>query len=253
MNILVMMKVTFSTEEEITIEQGEIVQEGISLILNPYDEYALEQAVQVKEVYGGEVTVLSVGPKRYEDTLRTALAMGADRMVLIDDPALMGDEWIVSQAISAFAKKERFDLIFGGQMSIDYASAQMGPRVAVELGIPIVTTILEFTMDGQCAVVHRDMDGYMEKLRVPLPALFTTQQGLNEPRYPTLQNRMRARKKPIVYYIGEDLDFSHEDRQVKTVSQEFFVAPRRSEGKILHGSLADQVKELCDFLRFAIQ
>lgn len=248
-----MMKVTFSTEEEITIEQGEIVQDGISLILNPYDEYALEQAVQIKEAFGGEVTVLSVGSKRHEDTLRIALAMGADRMVMIDDPALMGDEWIVSQAISAFAKRERFDLIFGGQMSIDYASAQIGPRVAVELGIPIVTSILGFTMDGECAIVHRDMDGYTESLRVPLPALFTAQQGLNDPRYPTLQNRMRARKKSIVYYSGNDLHFTDENRKGKTVSQEFFVAPRKSAGKILHGSLADQVKELCDLLQSEIQ
>lgn len=248
MNILVIVKQTFDTEEPIQIENGAISEDDIRFILNPYDEYAVEQAVQVKEEHGGEVTAVSVGPERHESALRTALAMGADKAVLIDD-SLTGDEFVVSKALAAFAKQGSYDFIFGGQMSTDTASGQLGPRLAEELGIPFVTAILTFKLEGDKAVVERDREGNAETLEVPLPALLTAQQGLNEPRYPSLPNLMKAKKKPLERVAGSELGLSDDDRTPRTKTVEYLLPPVKAAGRMLSGPLQGQVRELVNLLQ----
>lgn len=250
MNILVIIKQTFDTEEPVVVIDGVISEEGVRYILNPYDEYAVEQAVQLRDEFGGEVTVVSVGPERCEIALRTALAMGTDKAALINDPMLFGDEFTISKVLASFAKKINFDLILGGQMSVDNASAQLGPRLAEELGIPFVTSIVKMELVGGTAIVTRDMEGNEQTMGLPLPALFTTQQGLNEPRYPSLPSLMKAKKKPLSHLTASDLGLLNEDTAArKTVTIEYFLQPKKEVGRVLSGSLNEQVGELAHLLQ----
>ncbi|MCL6548461.1 MAG: electron transfer flavoprotein subunit beta/FixA family protein [Alicyclobacillus sp.] len=252
MNILVFVKQTFDTEETVVVRDGQISEDNVRFVLNPYDEYAVEQAVQVKEEAGGEVTVVAVGPDRMEQALRTALAMGADRAALIEPDSDL-DERGVAKVLSAFARRGSYDLIFAGQATVDGASAQIGPRVAEELGIPVVAAILKFALEDRRAIVERDMEGYSERLSVPLPALFTAQQGLNEPRYPTLPGVMKAKKKPLERLTPEDLGLSAQDVAPATVTAEYFVAPKVRQRRMLAGSPAEQARELAELLQATVK
>ena len=249
MNILVLVKQTFDTEEPVIVIQERISEDGIKFILNPYDEYAVEQAVQLKEEYGGEVTVVSIGPDRFESALRTALAMGADKAVLINDETLFGDEYTVSKVLAAFVHQGAYDIVFAGQMSVDSASAQLGPRLAQELNIPFVTSILEFALEDDEAVVKREVEGCVHTLQVPLPALFTAQQGLNEPRYPSLPNLMKAKKKPLQHFTASDLGLSPDDARAKTSTVNYFLPEKKSAGRVLTGEMESQVNELVTLLQ----
>ena len=196
MNILVLVKQTFDTEEKLVIQNGEISEDGVNFILNPYDEYAVEEAVKIKEDIGAEVTVLSVGPSRSESVLRTALAIGADKGIIIELEEEV-DEYTLSKYIVAAIKGNQYDLILGGNMAVDSGSGQVAIRIAEELGIPHVSTITKLTLEGSKATVERDVEGDMEIIEVGLPFLATAQQGLNEPRYPSLPGIMKAKKKPL--------------------------------------------------------
>ncbi|MBX5436217.1 MAG: electron transfer flavoprotein subunit beta/FixA family protein [Alicyclobacillaceae bacterium] len=248
MNILVFVKQTFDTEETVVVQGGRVSEDNVRFVLNPYDEYAVEQAVQVKEEFGGEVTVVAVGQERMEQALRTALAMGADKAALVEDDGSL-DEYGVAKVLAAFARRGTYDLLFAGQATVDGASAQTGPRVAEELGVPVVAAILRFTLEGDRAVVERDMEGYSERLSVPLPALFTAQQGLNEPRYPTLPNVMKAKKKPLERLTLEDLGLARERLLGRTATVECFVAPKTRQRRMLQGSPEAQAQALADELR----
>src|SRR5699024_3895682 len=145
MNIYVILKKTFDTEEKIIIEDGEIQDEGAELIINPYDEYAVEEAINQRDAHGGEVTVVTVGDEDSENQLRTALAMGADQAVLIntEDDLEEGDAFTTSKILEAYFADKEADLILGGNVAIDEASGQVGPRLAELLDIPFVTTIVD--------------------------------------------------------------------------------------------------------------
>lgn len=188
MNIYVLMKRTFDTEEKITIANGKINEDGAEFIINPYDEYAIEEAIQVRDTQGGEVTVVSVGNEETEKQLRTALAMGADKAVLIniEDDVEDGDQFTTAKILAEYLKDKEADLILGGNVAIDGGSGQVGPRVAEQLGIPYVTTITKLEINGTTATITRDVEGDSEVIETSLPVLVTAQQGLNEPRYPSL-------------------------------------------------------------------
>jgi len=150
MNIFVIMKRTFDTEEKVTISNGKINEDGAEFIINPYDEYALEEAIRLKEKHGGEVTVVTVGNEDSEKELRTALAMGADKAVLIniEDDIEDGDQFTTAAVLAEYLKEQEFDLILGGNVAIDGGSGQVGPRVADALNINYVTTITKIDIDG---------------------------------------------------------------------------------------------------------
>lgn len=248
MNILVAVKQTFDTDEPVALQNGCINEENVRFVLNPYDEYAIEQALQLKEEFGAQVTVVTIGPDRGVQALRSALAMGADNAVLLDEDTLAGDEYAAAKVLAAYARMNFYDLIFCGQMSVDHGSAQTGPRLAEELKIPLVTSILKFGLEGNTAVVMRDMDGYSEIVCVPLPALFTAQQGLNEPRYPTLPNVMKAKKKPLERLGLTNLGLSADTFSNKTASLGCFIPSKKPVGRILQGSVQQQAGELTDLL-----
>ena len=250
MNIYVLMKRTFDTEEKITISGGKINEDGAEFIINPYDEYAIEEAIQVRDAKGGEVTVISVGNEETEKQLRTALAMGADKAVLIntEDDVENGDQFTTAKILAEYLKDKEVDLIIGGNVAIDGGTGQVGPRVAELLNIPYVTTITKLEIDGTNVTVTRDVEGDSEVIETSLPLLVTAQQGLNEPRYPSLPGIMKAKKKPLEELELDDLDLEEEDVEAKTKTIEIYLPPKKEAGKVLAGDLNDQVKELVQLL-----
>lgn len=250
MNIYVLLKRTFDTEEKITLANGKINEEGAEFIINPYDEYAVEEAIVLRDAHGGEVTVISVGNEESEKQLRTALAMGADKAVLIniEDDIEDGDQYTTSKIIAEYLKDKDADIIIAGNVAIDSGSGQVGPRVAEILNIPYITTITKLTVDGTSVNVVRDVEGDSEVIETSLPLLVTAQQGLNEPRYPSLPGIMKAKKKPLEELELDDLDLEEDDVEAKTKTIEIFLPAKKEGGKVLSGELKNQVAELVGLL-----
>lgn len=249
MNLIVCLKQTFDTEEKVLIENGQVSEDGAKFIINPYDEYALEEAIRLKEQHGGEVTVITIGSSRAENALRTALAMGVDHAVLIKDERLMGDEFTTSKVLAAVIKDKKFDLILSGYMSVDNGAGQGGLRLAQELDIAHVNAITKLEVQGSQIVVERDVEGDVEIIEALLPIVITAQQGLNEPRYPSLPGIMKAKRKPIQELNAEDLSIDLSQVRAKTKIMDQVLPPKRKEGRILQGELSDQVSELAELLQ----
>lgn len=250
MNIYVLVKRTFDTEEKIVVSGGHIQEDGAEFIINPYDEYAIEEAIQVRDAHGGEVTVVTMGDEEAEKQLRTALAMGADKAVLINTEDVEDlDQFSAAHILAEFLKDKDADLILAGNVAIDGGSGQVGPRVAELLGINYVTTITHLEISGEKVSIKRDVEGDTEELETKLPLLVTAQQGLNEPRYPSLPGIMKAKKKPLEEIELDDLDIDEDDVEAKTETIEIYLPPKKEAGKVLQGDLQDQVKELVQLLR----
>ncbi|WP_404453405.1 electron transfer flavoprotein subunit beta/FixA family protein [Virgibacillus necropolis] len=251
MNIYVLLKKTFDTEEKIAVSNGQIEDDGAEFIINPYDEYAVEEAIKQRDEHGGEVTVVTVGDADSEKQLRTALAMGADKAVLIntEDDLEEGDQFTTAKILEAYFDEKDVDLILAGNVAIDEASGQVGPRLAERLGIPFVTTITSLQIDGDTVNIDKDVEGDVEKVETSLPVLVTCQQGLNDPRYPSLPGIMKAKKKPLEELEIDDLDLDEDDLEVKTKTVDIYLPPEKEAGKVLEGDLEDQVKELVSLLK----
>ena len=173
---------------------------GVTWILNPYDEFALEQALRIREGQGsGEVVVLSLGGAGVQTTLRNALALGADRAVHLKHDGVQPDSLQVARALAAELKGLDGQLLWFGKQAVDDDAAQVPPMVAELLGHPCVTVVAAFTLsaDGAKAVVEREVEGGREVVEVTLPAVLAADKGLNEPRYASLKGIMAAKKKPI--------------------------------------------------------
>jgi electron transfer flavoprotein beta subunit len=249
MDIYVLLKQTFDTEEKIVLQNGEVSEDGVKFVINPYDEYAVEQAIRIRDELGGKVTVVSIGPERAAEALRTALAMGADEAVLIRDSRIGADEAVVSKVLSAFLETRPYDLVLGGNFSVDNGAGQVAVRLAQLLGIPRVSSITKLELSGGQATVQRDAEGDLEIVEVPLPALFTAQQGLNEPRYPSLQGIMKAKKKPFTQLSLDDLGLSAAELAPATKRTNLSLPPERKTGKLIKGDPGAQAAELVKLLR----
>jgi electron transfer flavoprotein beta subunit len=199
MEILVLVKRVPATDSKIkpAADGKSIDPAGVEFVLNPYDEYAVEEALKTKEKLGGNVTVLLLGPAVAQKELRTCLAMGADKAVLLKHEGPELDAHAVAQALAAKAKELKADIIFCGKQAVDGDNAQVGPRVATLLGWACATDVatLELAADGFKAT--RDIEGGKEVVKGTMPAVLTCQKGLNEPRYPNLKGIMAAKKKPL--------------------------------------------------------
>lgn len=250
MNIFVLMKRTFDTEEKIVISNGAIQDDGAEYIINPYDEYAIEEAIQIRDDKGGKVIVVTIGNEDAERQLRTALAMGADEAVLINTEEDLEelDQYSTAFILATYLKDKEADLILAGNVSIDGGTGQVGPRVADLLGINYVTTITNLEIDGKVVKVVRDIEGDSEMIETYLPLLVTAQQGLNEPRYPSLPGIMKAKKKPLAELELDDLGIEAEDAEAKSETVQIFLPPKKQAGRVLQGELAAQVKELVHLL-----
>lgn len=251
MDIYVIIKRTFDTEEKIELADGQIQNEGVNYIINPYDEYAIEEAITVRDKFGGEVTVVTVGTEEAEKELRTALAMGCDKAVLIDSEELEDqDQTTTTDILAKFFEDKSFDLIIAGNVSIDNGTGQIGPRLAEKLGIAHVATIVKLDIaDDGSAVAERDAEGDIEVVETALPLLVTAQQGLNEPRYPSLPGIMKAKKKPLEALEPDDIELDEDDLEPLTETVRIALPPEKSAGRILQGTLDEQAQELVKLLR----
>jgi electron transfer flavoprotein beta subunit len=200
MDIAVLVKQVPDTESLVQIASNgvSIKTEDIKWVMNPYDELAVEEALRIKEAKGGTVTVVSVGPQKAQETIRTALAMGADKGVHVNDPKAEGsDSLTVARILAAVLKSIPFQLIIAGQRGVDEDNYQVGAAVAEFLGIPHISLVVKAELlDGKIRC-HRSIEGGTVVVEAPLPALFTTQRGLNDPRYASLPGIMKAKKKPL--------------------------------------------------------
>ena len=200
MNIIACVKQVPDTEAQIKVKaDGSGIEEGqIKWVMNPYDEYGVEEALRLKEKNGGDVTVVSVGPARAMETIRTALAMGADKGVHICDPALdNADAYVTASALAAAIKGMPYDIIFCGQRAIDDDSGQVGAILAELLGIPQLTIVTKLEYAGATVKATRPIEGAQLLIETSLPCVVTAQKGLNEPRYASLPGIMKAKKKPV--------------------------------------------------------
>jgi electron transfer flavoprotein beta subunit len=216
--------------------------------MNEYDEYAVEQAVQLKEQVGdADLTVLCIGPSRVKETMKKALAMGCDRGVTIeDDTSYKKDTMTIAALIAEFARDKNFDVIFTGMQSQDRASGQVGVLLAEMLNMPCITTIVDFTYaDGEIRVKRELEGGIKAKVKTTIPALVTCQLGLNTPRYPTLPNIMKAKKKELLSIPVADL--LKQDGLQETASVYF--PEKKGGGLVLEGDVADLADQLIKILK----
>ena len=252
MKIGVLVKQVPDTETKIRINAAAtgIEGEGIKTIVNPYDEYAIEEALKSREkAGGGEVVIVSLGPARAVESIRTGLAMGADRGIHIDDGGQVLDSFVTARVLANAIQKENFDLIFCGKQAIDDDAAQVVPMVAEFLNISQVMVIekIEFREDKKGVTVHRRVGGGAKEVyEVDLPAIFGCEKGLNTPRFASLPGIMKSKTKPLAVLKATEL---LGDARPKTVNVNYRLPPERKAGRILQGEPEAVVKELVRLLR----
>jgi electron transfer flavoprotein beta subunit len=253
MKIFVMIKQVPDTATQVKIgsDPKAIETAGVTWIVSPYDEFAVEEALRAKEKRGqGEVVAVTLGPDRAKEALRSCLAMGADRAIHLLDPAFEGTDTLsTARAIAAVIKQEQPALALFGRQAIDDDMGAVAAQVAELLGWPCASWIMEESVDeaGKTIRVGRQVEGGLEVFDLPLPAVVSAQKGLNEPRYPTLKGIMGAKKKEIKEVKAADLGLAPEPAQLSVVKLESL--PPRPPGRIIKGEPAEAVKELVRALR----
>ena len=256
MNIIVCIKqVPETTEVKINPETNTLIREGVKSIINPFDMYAIEAGVRLKEQVGGKVTAISMGPPQAEGALREAISMGVDEGVLVCDRAFAGsDTWATSYTLAGTIKKlGNFDVIICGKQASDGDTAQVGPGIATHLNIPQVTYVkkIEEVTSGSMRV-ERLMEEGFEIIRVPVPCLLTVVKELNEPRLPSLKGMMRAKSAKISVFSQKELAL---DEQLiglcgsPTQVVKIFTPPPRKGGQILRGAPEEIAKTLSELLK----
>ncbi len=248
MKVLVLMKQVPDTETRIKIrpDSQRIVEDGIKWVINPYDEFAVEEALRIREKFGGEVVIVSLGPKRVEEAVRQSLAMGADRAVVIESEEIP-ELHLVVQALAKIVEDEGFDLILTGKQAVDDDSAQVGPMLAARLGLPHASIVIKMDIDEDQKKlrVERELEGATEVVELPFPAVLTAQRGLNEPRYPTLPNIMKAKKKEVKRIALDSLTLDGSQR-VRLI--QLTPPPERPEPTVLTGDPVETAKKLAQLL-----
>ncbi len=249
MNILVCIKQVPDMESRFKVAANGTWYEESDLAwrMNEYDEYAVEQAVQLKEQTGADLTVLSIGPARVKEAIKKALAMGCDRGVqVLDEAAFEKDPFQIASIIAAFAREKNFDVIFTGMQSQDRGSGQVGVLVAEMLGIPALTTAVEFTYEDGAVTVRRELEGGLKAaVKAAAPALVSCQLGLNTPRYPTLPNIMKAKKKELLEVPVSEL--LAEEARLQTLSLAY--PEKKGSAQILEGDVGDLVEQVVQILK----
>lgn len=250
MKILVCIKQVPDMESrfKINAEKNWYDRSDLAWRMNEYDEYAVEQAVRLKEqVSGSELTVLSIGRSQVQETMKKALAMGCDRGVhIVDEEAHRKDPFEIASIITEFAREQKYDLIFTGMQSQDRGSAQVGVLVAELLGLPSISTIIEFSFADGIITAKRELEGGIKAVvTTGLPALVTCQLGLNVPRYPTLPNIMKAKKKELLSIAVETL-YKVAPRQ-EVVG--FALPEKKGSGLVLEGDIPALVDQLMKILK----
>lgn len=256
MKLAVMIKQVPSSEARIKIggDGTSVDAADLEHVVNPYDEYAMEAALRLKEKHGGEVTVVALGGNKIDEALRTCLALGADRAIALKDPAFEGSDAMATARILAAAVKTLSpDLVLCGKLSIDLENSATGIAVAELLDLPHVSVVSELEMPNETtAVVKREIEGGMETLEVRLPAVLTANKGLNEPRYASLKGIMMAKKKPLEAMDAAALgiDPTTVGRAASAVSVVAMEPPaERAGGQMFQGDPAEVVAKVVRLLR----
>ncbi len=273
LKIVVLLKQTFDTEEKIVVTPEGVDERDAKFVINPYDEYALEEAIRQREKHGGQVIAVTCGPERSQDALRTALAIGADEAVRLDSGKLSDDSASVAAALAAVIEPLKPDLLLAGLFAVDSGSGSVALQAAERLGLPHASSAVKVDIltaaelmalpaagetgpaTGQnaerYALVERDVEGDTETVAIPLPALITAQQGLNEPRYPSLPNIMKAKRKPLRTLTVQELpeEASLAAAAPRTVRTQLLPPPPRAAGKRIPGSPAEQAASLVSLLQ----
>jgi electron transfer flavoprotein beta subunit len=256
MNIIVCIKqVPETTEVRINPETNTLIREGVKSIINPFDMYAIEEGIRLKETFGGKAAVITMGPPQAEAALREAISMGIDEGILICDRAFAGsDTWATSYTLAAAIKKlGAYDLIICGKQASDGDTAQVGPGVSMHLDIPQVTYVkkIEEVKDKSLRVERMLEEGY-EIIETPLPALLTVVKEINEPRLPSLKGMMRAKSAKITQWGQKDLNLDAQSIGLcgsPTQVVKIFTPPQRSGGQMLCGEVSEIVEKLTELLK----
>lgn len=255
MKIIVLMKqVPDTAEVRIDPVTNTLVREGVPAIINPFDENAIEEGIRLVEQHGGTCTALTMGPPQAEEALRRALAMGCDEAVHICGREFAGaDTWATSYTLAqAIRRIGDFDLIIAGKQTFEGDTAQVGPGVAEQLGIPQATYAIELQVDGKALRAKRVLEDRYEVVEAKLPALATVVKQINEPRHPRLKNVMAAKKKTITVLGPDDFDVEIGrcglDGSPTNVIRTF-LPDRTREGEMLEGDTEAVVTELVEKLR----
>jgi len=255
MNILVFVKQVPDTETRIQLKDGAVDTSAVKWVANPYDEFAIEEALRIKERLGqGKVTVVSLGPDRVKEAIKYALSLGADDGIHVKGDGLaLWDPLAVATVLAAAAKRAGFDLILTGKQGVDYDWSQAGIILAELLDIPHVSVVVHLEVDpaSKKGKAKREIEGGAELVELSLPAVITAQKGLNEPRYASLKGIMAVKKKVIPEWTLAELgvdpaSVSESAASVRFV--EFSLPPPRQAGRILEGDPKDTVKELVRIL-----
>ncbi len=241
MKIVVCVNHVPDTETKVKIgsDQKSIDKTGVNFMLNPYDEFAVEEGLRLKEKFGGEITAISLGGDAHKETLRKALAMGVEKAILLKDDGVR-DSYGVAKALAEEIKTLAPDIVLVGKQSIDYDNAQVGTMLAEMLGMASVSVVVKLTIENGNVLCEREIEGGHETVESKLPCVIQAQRGLNEPRYPSLKGIMAAKTRPI-------LEKPAASAETRVVPIEMRKPPAKAAGKIL-GSDKSAVPELVRLL-----
>lgn len=234
-------------------ETGNIIREGLPAVVNPFDEYALEEAVSFKETQGDEVITVTMGPPQAEDALIKCLSMGADQAVLLSDRQFAGSDTIATSLTLAGAIRKigNVDLVLCGQQAVDGDTAQVGPMLAENLHIPQITYVNRLEIESRYITATREVEDGYEMVRCKLPALVTVVKGINAPRVPTYNDLSKAMDKEIPIWGAEDLDIEKDRIGLPgspTAVTRVWTPESRTQGRLLKGEPSELAKQLTEVL-----
>lgn len=242
MKIVTIIRQVPDAEARVRVDNGQVALSGAAWVLDGMDEYGVEQALRLRdEGHEVEILALALGPAGTEDALRTALAMGADRAHLLETDLSL-DVLATAQSLASVIQREQADLVFVGGKQADWDSAALGAALAELLGWSFSDWTTSFTVNGQDLTVRHDSDAGSETLHLSLPSVISTQQGLNDPRYPTLPNIMKAKRKELTRE-----PITSQDSKTEVVGRD--LEQREREGRILQGDATQAAQELASMLK----
>lgn len=230
-----------TTKVKVSETKKSIDENGVSFILNPYDEFAVEEALRLKEKNGGEVTAVSFGTDKAKEAIKKSFQMGADKGVLIKTASNEFDSFTAAKNLADFLKSQSADIILFGKQSIDFDGLLIPSMVAEFLNLPSISIVVKLDIDGNKVIAEREVEGGKEVIESTMPVIIGAQKGINEPRYPNLKSIMAAKSKPI-----EEIPASYEGNKVEIL--EMKLPPSKASGKIFTNG-KDDVPELVRLLR----
>lgn len=255
MNIVVCVKQVPETSEKKEFGPDfRINRASLDSVINPFDEYAIEEALRLKEAQGGEVTILTMGPPSAEDTMRKALAMGADRGVLVSDPALEGtDAWGTAYVLAQALRQVSYDIVITGMESTDARTGLVPGGLAEQLAVPLLTYASRVEVTADSVTINRQVPGGYQVIEASLPSVVSVVKGVNEPRYPSLKGIMAAKRKEIKKLDLEALQISADNVGLRGAKEHVVAAtPRaeRSAGETIKAENAEEAaRQIADWLQ----